>query len=163
MTREPSRTTAHGAVPPLHLNPRAIAWVFGGGVLGAYARYTVSLAVPVPGGWPLATVLINVLGAFLLGLLLEALIRRGSDVGWARRFRLLGGTGFLGAFTTYSTFAVDVVHLLQAGRLVGAFGYLAATLLLGGAATALGIWLATLAHRLRETRREDRATAGGRP
>lgn len=159
--REPSRTTAHGTVPPLHLDPRAIGWVFGGGVLGAYARYGLSVAVPAPGGWPVVTVLINVLGAFLLGLLLEALIRRGSDIGWARRLRLVAGTGFLGAFTTYSTFAVDAVHLLQAGRPAEAFGYLAATLPVGGAATALGIWLAAVSHRLRESRRDGRATPGG--
>ncbi|MFJ3957226.1 fluoride efflux transporter CrcB [Arthrobacter sp. NPDC090010] len=160
MTRGPDRTTAHGRMAPLHLDPRALAWVFGGGVLGALTRYLVSLAVPAPGGWPLATVLINVVGAFLLGLLLEALVRRGPDVGWARRFRLLGGTGFLGAFTTYSTFAVDAVHLLSAGRAVEALGYVAATLLLGGAATALGIWIAEIAHRMRT---EEHREPGGRP
>ncbi|MDP5226789.1 CrcB family protein [Arthrobacter sp. YJM1] len=145
---------------PLHLDPRAIAWVFGGGVFGALARYGLGLAIPAVGGWPLATVVINVVGAFLLGLLLDSLARRGPDVGWARRFRLLGGTGFLGAFTTYSTFAVDAVHLLSAGRAMEALGYVAATLLLGGAATALGIWVAEVAHRV--SAEEHRAPGGRR-
>ena len=126
---------------PLHLHPRYLALVAAGGVVGALARYAVGLAVPSPGQWPLPTLLINVSGAFALGWLLESLARRGPDAGTRRLIRLTAGTGFLGAFTTYSTFSLETVQLLDAGRTGDGFGYLAGSLLGGTLATFLGIAL----------------------
>ena len=54
------------------------------------------------GGVPVATFGINVVGAFLLSVLLELLAKHGLDIGWSRRVRLGVGTGALGGFTTYS-------------------------------------------------------------
>jgi CrcB protein len=133
-------------VRPLHLHPGYILVVIVGGIPGALTRFWLGSVMPDPGGWPLPTLLINLSGAFALGVLLEALARRGPDRGGLRILRLLIGTGFMGAFTTYSTFAVDAVKLFGAGRDFAGFGYLAATVLGGFAASAAGIWLAAYHH-----------------
>ncbi len=134
---------------PLHLHPRYLALVTAGGVLGALARYWLGQAIPAPGQWPLPTLLINLSGAFVLGWLLESLARRGPDEGRRRLIRLTAGTGFLGAFTTYSTFSLETVQLFDAGRAAEAFGYLVASLLGGTLATFLGIAIGLRLHRRR--------------
>lgn len=126
---------------PLHLHPRYVLVVVLGGVPGALARYGLGLALPAPSGWPLPTLVINLAGAFVLGLLLEALARSGPDRGGRRVLRLLVGTGFIGAFTTYSTFAAESARLLATGRAVDSLAYLAASLVGGTLASGLGIWL----------------------
>ncbi len=131
---------------PLHLHPGFILLVALGGVPGALARYWLGTALPAPGGWPLPTLVTNLAGALALGVLLEALTRRGPDWGALRIARLLIGTGFMGAFTTYSTFALDAVKLLDAGRALPALGYLSATVLGGAAASWAGIWAAAYHH-----------------
>jgi CrcB protein len=136
---------------PLHLNPRYIAIVVAGGIAGALVRWWVGAVLPSPGGWPLPTFTVNLAGAFALGVLLEGLARRGPDQGGLRLARLLAGTGFMGAFTTYSTFAVDAVKLFGADRPAAALGYLAATVLGGAAASGAGIWAAAY-HHARSTR-----------
>ncbi|MFJ5954823.1 fluoride efflux transporter FluC [Paenarthrobacter sp. NPDC092416] len=126
---------------PVHLHWGFIGWVAAGGVFGALSRYGLGLVIPSPGAWPLATLLINVSGALALGALLEGLSRRGPDVGSRRVVRLALGTGFLGAYTTYSTLALDAVHLIAGGMAPAAAAYLGASLLGGAAATIVGIWL----------------------
>lgn len=114
-----------------------------GGMLGAPARYAVDALLPAaPRGYPWSTFAVNVAGALLLGLLLESLVRSGEDRGRRRRIRLFAGTGFLGAFTTYSSFAVQLVQLVRDGRPVLAVAYAAASLAAGLAAAAAGVVLA---------------------
>ncbi|MEA5455408.1 fluoride efflux transporter CrcB [Sinomonas sp. JGH33] len=137
---------ARAAHRPLHLNPRYVLIVVGGGIAGALCRYWLGITLPAPGDWPLPTLVINLAGAFVLGILLEALARRGPDEGGLRVLRLLIGTGFIGAFTTYSTFAVESVKLFAAGRGLEGLGYVAATVLGGILASALGIWAAAYRH-----------------
>lgn len=84
-----------------------------GGMAGTAAREALSLALPGIGGLPTTILLINIVGAFLLGLLLESLLRSGPDDGARRTLRLLLGTGFCGGFTTYSAFAVDAIGLFD--------------------------------------------------
>ncbi len=132
---------------PLHLKMRYVALVALGGAVGALARYALTTILPAPQGWPLPTLLINLAGAFALGALLEGLSRSGPDAGRLRVVRLLVGTGFMGAFTTYSTLALDAVHLFGGARIGAAFLYLAASLFGGAAATILGIWAASGHHR----------------
>ena len=115
-----------------------ILLVAGGGAVGVAAREAIVLVVPVLGGIPVAILAINVVGAFLLGLLAESLTRAGDDSGGRRRARLLVGTGLLGGFTTYSALATDGALLLADDLLVGA-GYTLGTLLLGALATFAGI------------------------
>ncbi|WP_457946141.1 fluoride efflux transporter FluC [Pseudarthrobacter sp. alpha12b] len=143
---------------PVHLHPGFVLVVIVGGTFGALARYGLSSILPTPGGWPVPTLAINLAGAFLLGALLEALARRGPDAGRLRLVRLLLGTGFMGAFTTYSTLAVETTTLFSAGRSVDALMYLGATVVVGAVATVAGIRLAA-AHHARTTSR--RGTAPG--
>jgi fluoride exporter len=140
---------------PVHLHPGFVLVVITGGVFGALARYGFSTVLPAQGGWPLPTLIINLTGAFLLGMLLEALVRRGPDAGRLRVIRLLAGTGFMGAFTTYSTLALDTNTLLGAGRTTDALIYVAATLLGGAIATMAGIRAAAGHHTRMTTRRRD--------
>lgn len=110
--------------------------VFVGGGVGASLRYAVSLAAPhlVEGALPqpylplLPTLLINLLGAFLLGFLLAYLASRGPETARLRSLRLSLGTGLLGGFTTYSTFALDGVQLFLDQRWVLACSYLTLSL-----------------------------------
>jgi len=115
--------------------------VFVGAAVGTFARWAVEL-LGTPAGLPLPTLGVNLVGAFLLGLLLEGLLRRGPDVGWRQRVRLLLGPGFMGGFTTYSTFAVETTLLTEQGRYVTGFGYAIVSLIFGVAAAAAGVWVA---------------------
>ncbi len=124
---------------PVFGQPSAILFVFAGGTLGTGTRYLISLVPPHPSPLPLAIFLINICGAFLLGLLLERIARVGDDRGPRLRLRLVAGTGFLGGFTTYSALAMDSVSLLASGRPAAGLGYALATLVLGGLASWLGI------------------------
>lgn len=139
--------TTTEAKPPVHLHWGFIGIVAAGGVLGTLSRYGLGLLIPAPGAWPLPTLIINVSGALALGALLEGLSRRGPDVGNRRVLRLALGTGFLGAFTTYSTLALDAVHLFAADAAPAAAGYLGASLVGGAAATTAGIWLGAWHYR----------------
>lgn len=134
---------------PVHLHWRYIGLVFVGGALGTAVRYLISTAVPPVGGLPLATFGINVIGAFLLGWLLETLALRGPDHGMRRSVRLFAGTGILGGFTTYSAFAVDADGLIAAQNLGGSILYAVATIAVGAAASFAGI---ALGARLGRTR-----------
>ncbi len=104
-----------------------------GGALGALARWGVAEALPrTDGGWPWATLLVNLTGCLLMGLLLGALAARDPEPAWARPFLAVG---VLGGFTTFSAFAVEVVDLAGAGAL----GYLLASVVGGVLAVAAGI------------------------
>jgi CrcB protein len=144
-----------GRSRPVHLHWRSVGLVALGGVFGTAAREALALALPLripAGGFPLAILLINVGGAFLLGLLLEAVTRRGSDTGPRRTLRLLLGTGFLGGFTTYSALATDTALLLGspvAGPFGLAAGYALGSVLAGAIATWAGIAVGAVASRHR--------------
>jgi CrcB protein len=108
-----------------------------GGALGALARWTVAGALPrSPGGWPWATLLVNLTGCLLIGVLLAVLLARFPSSPWLRPFL---ATGVLGGYTTYSTFAVDTVVLADAGRPVAAAGYVLASVLGGALAVVAGL------------------------
>lgn len=107
-----------------------------GGALGAMARHGLSLlAARVLGmGWPWGTLIINAIGSFVLGALMQGVMESAvSPEG-----RLLIGVGFCGAFTTFSTFSVEVVSLAQQGRFSAAGVYAALSLALSVFAAASG-------------------------
>lgn len=113
--------------------------VAAGGAMGSVARYGVgNLARSLAPAWPWGTLAVNVLGSFLIGLLFAWFAARpASD---ALRLGLI--TGVLGGFTTFSTFSIETLELLRAGWTASALIYMAATLALGLAACALGLWTA---------------------
>jgi CrcB protein len=126
---------------PLAGQGPAFGAVAAGGALGALARYGLALAIPpVPGHFPLATFLTNVVGGLLIGVLIVVLTELTTPHPLARPFLV---TGILGGFTTFSTYAVDVEHLLAAHAVGVALGYLLGTLVAALAAT----WVAILATR----------------
>jgi CrcB protein len=133
----------------VHLQPVHLGVVALGGAVGTAAREALSITIPSIGGFPVAVLAINVSGAFVLGLLLEALARRGPDEGRRRLARLLVGTGFCGGFTTYSSLSASTAVLLATGAAGPAVLYSLGTLLVGGAASWAGIAFGALRDRRR--------------
>jgi fluoride exporter len=118
-----------------------VAVVMVGGAVGTAARYGLGQRFPVgASSFPVVTLVENVAGAAVLGLLLTVLVVRELPDWW----RLLLATGVLGSFTTFSTFATEVVLLVRDGAAATAVAYTAATMVLGIAAAAAGV---SLAHR----------------
>jgi len=130
-----------------------------GGVLGALARWGVATALPHPsGGWPWATLLVNVTGCLLIGVLLAVLLARFPSSPWLRPFL---ATGVLGGYTTYSTFAVDTIALVDAGRPALAVGYVVASVLGGVLAVVAGLLVGRAAVHAVETVDEELVAGEG--
>ena len=118
-----------------------------GGALGALARWALSEAVPrSPGGWPWATLGINLLGCLLIGALIALLAARRPD---DERLRTFLGAGVLGGFTTFSAFAVEVADLARAGSASLAVAYVSVSVLGGLLAVAAGLRLGAAAAGFR--------------
>ncbi|MGO4599235.1 CrcB family protein [Terrabacter sp. 2RAF25] len=138
---EPDRvSTATPRAPrSAHRHPGLLGLVFAGGALGTGVRAALENAAPAdPAGLPWTTLAINVIGSLLLGLLLETLARTGADAGRRRAARLTLGTGLLGGFTTYSTFAVETAQRLTSGSLAVGVVYAVGSIVLGAGAAAAG-------------------------
>ena len=136
---------------PPHFTPSLLLIVFIGGCVGAFSRYwVIQQFAPDNFSFPAATFLVNLLGAFLLGLLLEGLARLGADDGLRRVARLGVGTGFIGAFTTYSTFAIESEQFLKSEHFMMALLYITSSLIGGVAFAGLGIKVAAEHHKRRE-------------
>jgi fluoride exporter len=132
---------------PPYRQARLLVLVFLGGATGTLARWAVGLAVPHVGEVPLGTFAVNLVGAFVLGALLEHLTGAGRDEGGRRALRLTLGTGFCGGFTTYSALATDTAGLLRSGLDGRAAAYALGTVVLGLGASALGIAVARRRRR----------------
>ena len=126
-----------------------LATIAAGGAIGAAARYAAGQEWPVAGGaFPFPTMAVNVLGCGLIGVLMVLV-----DEVWTGR-RLLRpflGTGVLGGFTTFSTYAVDLQRLFATGHAGTAMAYLVAT----PGAALLAVWATS--------RATQRLLAGRRP
>lgn len=114
-----------------------------GGWLGAWARYGLQMAVPQQvGGFPAAVLTINLMGCLFLGWFFTVALRSSRIT---PRVRLMIGTGFTGAFTTFSTFAVDMLQLFMLGQIIEALLYVVSSLvggiLLAWAGIRLGMYM----------------------
>jgi len=134
---------------PVHLRWPYLALVFAGGTVGTALRELLAISVPPVAGVAVVIVGINVVGAFLLGLLLETLAGLGADEGRRRQLRLFLGTGLLGGFTTYSALATDTGLLLADDRLGTALLYALGTVVVGALASWAGIAAGAALHRRR--------------
>lgn len=105
-----------------------------GGAIGSLGRYLAG-KVFAAALFPWTTFWVNLIGCFLIGYL----YRKSDSMKLPSNIRLGLGTGVLGGFTTFSTFSLELVHLLQGGHLLLAFAYSLGSLLLGFAACSLGI------------------------
>lgn len=111
-----------------------------GGAIGSALRYLTTLgAARVLGtSFPLGTLLVNVLGCLVAGFIFGIAEGRAA---LPPTVRILLLTGFLGGYTTFSTFAVETVALLQDGSWIAAMGSLVGNILVGGACAFAGIYL----------------------
>jgi CrcB protein len=112
--------------------------VVGGGI-GAGIRHLTNLgALRVVGpNFPWGTMVINIVGSFVMGLFIAALVRGGSS-----ELRLFVATGILGGFTTFSAFSLDFATLWERGASLPALGYALASVVGAIIALFLGLWLA---------------------
>jgi CrcB protein len=132
-------------------DPSVLGAIALGGALGAPARYGVAQIVHVAkDSFPWATFWTNMSGSFALGLLLSLILTRFPPTRYLRPFI---ATGFLGAYTTYSTFAVEADLLVKDGHATIGAAYIAASMVTGFVAVWAGIWVArTLPRRNAERR-----------
>ncbi len=118
------------------IDRRELGAIFLGGALGTLLRAGLleAMGEGVP-GWPWATLVVNIVGAFLLGYLVTALPP-------VTRHRPLWTTGFCGGLTTFSTLQVELLKMLEAGHLGIALGYAGASVVAGLIGVQAGVTLA---------------------
>ncbi|MGH9011835.1 MAG: fluoride efflux transporter CrcB [Acidimicrobiia bacterium] len=131
-------------------DPRVLAAVSLGGALGAPARYGIAQLIDItPGTFPWGTFWINVSGSLAVGFVLVLVLERFPPTRYIRPFV---ATGFLGAYTTYSTFAVETDLLIKNGHWAVALAYAAASFAAGFLAVWAGIVLARAVPSFRSDR-----------
>lgn len=116
-----------------------IVLVAAGGALGAVARYLVGNVLN-RGAWPVGTLVINATGCFLIALFLTLATERAPWL--AGGFRYFFPIGFVGAYTTFSTYEYELWRMVSLGDVAAAFGYFAASNVLGFGGVVLGAWVA---------------------
>lgn len=134
-------TAAARPPAPLRGQAPALAVVALGGVIGACARYGAGLLLPTAtGAFPWTTLAVNTLGCAAIGVLMVVITEVRAVHPLVRPFL---GTGVLGGFTTFSTYAVDIQRLVHGGRAALAAAYLAATPM----AALVAVWAASALTR----------------
>lgn len=110
-----------------------------GAILGASSRYYLAICVQkwLETGFPWATLLINIVGSFLMGILFEYFSIKNQLESW----RIFALVGFLGSFTTFSTFSLDLFLLLKQSLWGQAFFYGMGSVILSLAALMMGLFL----------------------
>lgn len=104
---------------------RNIIFVAFGGAFGSVLRYLIATII-ITKKFPASTFLVNIIGSFLIGVLMAYLLKQTNNQNW----QLLMVTGFCGGFTTFSAFSWDVILLLQQARYLTAILYVLATFIL---------------------------------
>ncbi len=116
---------------------RNILFVAFGGSIGSVLRYLTSVVITTK-KFPLATFSVNLLGSFLIGVLMGYISKQNNTQTW----QLLLVTGFCGGFTTFSAFSWDAILRFQQQRYMTAFIYIVGTIVLGLFFTFFGVWIA---------------------
>jgi fluoride exporter len=111
-----------------------------GGMIGSMLRYLFSLIIK-PSWFPYATLTINIIGCFVIGLVIGATLRNDSLNG---NWKLFLATGICGGFTTFSAFSHECIQMIGQQRYAAVFIYISLSVLLGLAATFAGLQLAKL-------------------
>jgi CrcB protein len=126
-----------------HPGMQTLVLVGAGGAIGALARFGLSLFVAKRVGttFPAGTLVVNVIGCFLLGILMAVVIEREL---FDPRLRLFVGVGLLGSFTTFSTFGAETIELLREGQVPAALGNVALNVVVG----LLAVWMGHILVRL---------------
>jgi CrcB protein len=114
--------------------------VAAGGAVGSVTRHLVGTASLrlFGAGFPVGTMVVNIVGSFLMGVFIELLAQRFSA---SEQLRLLVATGFLGGFTTFSAFSLDFITLWQRGETVAAVAYAGISVVVSLLALAGGLAL----------------------
>ena len=117
---------------------KAIIWVGLGGGLGSISRYIATLTMNkfFHGEFPMATLVVNLTGSFIIGVLLARFSELPDE-----QLRLLWIVGFCGGFTTFSTFSAENIHLIQNGQFILALINIFGSVILGLLAVLLGFLL----------------------
>ncbi|HWT45497.1 MAG TPA: fluoride efflux transporter CrcB, partial [Vicinamibacterales bacterium] len=104
-----------------------VLWICAGGALGTGARYLIALwaAQRISSVLPYGTLIVNVAGSFLIAVFMEA----GMTLGWSATLRAALTIGFVGGFTTYSSFNYDTLRLLEEGAPAAALANVIVTLI----------------------------------
>ena len=127
---------------PPGVRPRILLAIALGGMLGTPARYAVGRVVHVsPDSFPWSTFVVNISGSLVLGILLTLIIERWPPSRYLRPFAAIG---FLGAYTTFSTYMVETDLLLKDGQAGVALAYVLGSLFIGLAAVYVGIVIGRL-------------------
>ena len=110
-----------------------------GGALGAMARYWAGAVVgSAANGFPTSTFLINILGSVAMGLLVGVLARTTPQ--YQNEIRLFVAVGLFGGFTTFSSFSLDAITLIERGDYMLATLYIVGSVLLSIAGLMMGLW-----------------------
>jgi CrcB protein len=111
-----------------------------GGFIGSVFRYYTQLLFrfAFPMSFPLGTFAVNIIGCFIIGIV-YALFERGNVL--SEDWRLFLATGLCGGFTTFSSFSHESVNLIKAGEFLSVSLYISTSVVLGIAATAIGMFL----------------------
>lgn len=117
---------------------KSILYVALGGALGSVLRYVATLCIHPKVSFPLATFLINISGSFLIGVLAGYFLKNNLE---NENLRLLLITGLCGGFTTFSTFSLDSLKLIQSGQVAQATLYIATSVVVCIVFTFIGFQL----------------------
>ena len=114
-----------------------LLYVMVGGAVGSGARYLTGRAMLslLGANYPFGTLAVNLIGGLLMGVLVGVLARNTASETW----RLLLGVGVLGGFTTFSSFSLDVVTMIERGAFGVAFGYVLVSVIGSVAALFAGL------------------------
>jgi CrcB protein len=123
------------------MNPYLLVGI--GGALGSLVRFTIgSLVGSLPNGFPLSTFVVNISGSIAMGLLIGILAKTTPQ--FQNEIRLFVAVGVFGGFTTFSTFSLDAITLIERGELLLVGLYVVGSVILG----LTGLWLGLLAVRV---------------